>query len=375
MFQLKSMVVLAACVSFANATAVQRWNSSSVDTTTVHVNTNSSSGKMAVGALSTGPNGFGVRASATGSNGIGVWGDGPNHGVIGLSGNSGVQGNTYGTGGKGVAGYVDATVSATGTYGQAKSGYGVHGVVTGESPTGSNFVGVFGQATGNNGTGVRGQGHGTGYGVLGQAQTGGRGVHGYVDQNGIGVYGTVGTSAGGTSIGVMGMIGGGWDNYGVYGYAESYNSVGVYGEANGHFALAGSFAGDVYVTGNVHADGVVTWSDEKFKKNVEPLEGAMGKVMALKPKTYEMKTTEFKDHMSFPEGRQFGLIAQELETVLPELVKSSFAPAKVTVEERQKGVSKPPLEYKAVNYTALIPVLIAAIQELQAEVDALKAGR
>lgn len=119
----------------------------------------------------------------------------------------------------------------------------------------------------------------------------------------------------------------------------------------------------------------MTWSDAKFKKNVVPLEGALGTVMALKPKVYEMKVDEFKTHISFPEGRQFGLIAQELETVLPDLVKEAFAPAKLSIEERQKGVSRPPLEYKSVNYTALIPVLIAAIQELQAEVDALKAGQ
>lgn len=387
MHKFKSLFILAACASFASATAVQRWTSSTVDTTTAHANTNAGSNKVAVGAtvtgtggvgvgaLSTGTNGFGVKGVSSGSWGIGVWGEGANHGVIGLSGNSGVQGNTYGAGGKGVAGYVEANVQATGVFGQARSGYGVHGVVNGISPTGSEFVGVFGQATGNNGTGVRGQGHGSGYGVLGAAQVGATGVYGTVPNDGIGVHGYVGYSSGAPSMGLLGEVPGGWDNYGVYGYASSYNSVGVYGEAQGHFALAGSFAGDVYATGDIHADGVVTWSDAKFKKNIAPLQGAMETVMSLKPKVYEMKTEEFKDHMSFTEGRRFGLIAQELETVLPELVNNSFAPAKVSVEDRKKGVSKPPLEYKSVNYTALIPVLIAALQELQAEVDALKAGR
>lgn len=230
MRQLKSVFVLAACVSFASATAVERWVSSSVDTTTVHRNTSTGSGKMAVGAVSTGPSGYGLHAVSTGSGGIGVWGQGPNHGVIGISGNSGVQGNTYATGGKGVAGYVDASVQATGVYGQARSGYGVHGVVNGMSPTGSEFVGVYGQATGNNGTGVKGRGHGTGSGVIGEAQGGGTAIQGSVEINGIGVRGYVESSTGTFTAGVMGVVDGGWDNFGVYGYAASYNSVGVYGE-------------------------------------------------------------------------------------------------------------------------------------------------
>lgn len=55
-------------------------------------------------------------------------------------------------------------------------------------------------------------------------------------------------------------------------------------------------------------------------------------------------------------GTQLGLIAQEVEKIMPELV--------VTDPEGRK----------LLNYTGIIPVLINAIQELQIEVESLKKG-
>jgi len=58
------------------------------------------------------------------------------------------------------------------------------------------------------------------------------------------------------------------------------------------------------------------------------------------------------------DGKQYGLIAQEVEDVLPELVKS------MKVGDDQ--------EYKSVNYNALIPILIEAIKEQHEEIEKLK---
>ena len=57
---------------------------------------------------------------------------------------------------------------------------------------------------------------------------------------------------------------------------------------------------------------------------------------------------------------RYGLIAQELEQVLPGLVNEM----NIETEEGDK--------YKAVNYIELIPILIGAIQELEEEVQSLK---
>ena len=59
--------------------------------------------------------------------------------------------------------------------------------------------------------------------------------------------------------------------------------------------------------------------------------------------------------MDFEEGTQYGLIAQDLETVIPELVDTD-----------EEG-------WKSIEYSHLVPVLIEAVKELKQENDELKA--
>jgi hypothetical protein len=133
---------------------------------------------------------------------------------------------------------------------------------------------------------------------------------------------------------------------------------GVYGTAVGGATNYG-----VYCAGNGGYTG--TWvavSDEKFKKNFEPINGALGLINQLQPTSYEMKTNEFPS-MNFPTIRQYGFIAQDLEKVIPLLVEKGVAP----------GVQKDqPIDYKGVNYIGLIPVLTQAIKEQQQQIEDLK---
>lgn len=62
--------------------------------------------------------------------------------------------------------------------------------------------------------------------------------------------------------------------------------------------------------------------------------------------------------MVLANGKQYGLIAQEVEEVLPELVKS------MKIGDDQ--------EFKSVNYNAHIPILIKAMKEQQEEIENLK---
>ena len=88
-------------------------------------------------------------------------------------------------------------------------------------------------------------------------------------------------------------------------------------------------------------------------------------VQALKPSTYAYKTTEYKQ-MELPEGQQYGLIADEVKEVFPDLVKAAIQPAKYENDDRESGRKvMEEVSFEAVNYTALIPVLIAAMQEQQ----------
>jgi hypothetical protein len=85
--------------------------------------------------------------------------------------------------------------------------------------------------------------------------------------------------------------------------------------------------------------------------------------------TYEFRSDEFP-HMNLPTTRQFGLISEEVETVLPELLKHTIHPDNI---DDKGNIVNESVEFNAVNYTALIPLLIQGLKEQQQEIDQLKA--
>jgi len=164
-----------------------------------------------------------------------------------------------------------------------------------------------------------------------------------------GGYGVKSYSTGGNCRGVYAVaIGSGTTNYGVYGSAfdATYN-YGVYCEGDG--AYTGTWT-DV--------------SDRKFKKNITPMSGILAKVLDLNPVTYEMRADEF-DFMGFSEGTEYGLIAQELKEVFPELVHHGVFPGE------QDG-SRDPVEYEGIDYISLTSILVRAVQEQQAQIEGLE---
>jgi hypothetical protein len=112
-----------------------------------------------------------------------------------------------------------------------------------------------------------------------------------------------------------------------------------------------------YFSGNVYCSGNYLPSDEKLKTNIQPMKNSLDKIMQLDVMTYNFKTSEFPE-LNLPPDRQNGFTAHNLESVFPELVKLN--PAK----------KEQPVEFKAVNYIGLIPVLTEAIQEQQKQLEA-----
>lgn len=132
------------------------------------------------------------------------------------------------------------------------------------------------------------------------------------------------------------------------------------GTSSGTWALytyATTLGYAAYFSGNTYCTGSYLPSDEILKENIQPLQNALDDVMKLEIKSYYFKP-EFTG-MNFPTGRQYGFTAQNMESVFPELVKLNPA----------KGAEQP-VEFKAVNYTGLIPVLTQAIQEQQKLLEA-----
>ncbi len=139
-------------------------------------------------------------------------------------------------------------------------------------------------------------------------------------------------------------------------------NYGVWAEANGPGDIAAYIAGP-----GVYAS---TWepSDLQLKKNVQDLRDASDILEQLTPKSYDFKTEQYPQ-IGLSDAPQYGLISQELELVLPALVKDVRHP-----EQRDENgrVAHEALDFKAVNYSALIPILIQGHKEQQEEILGLE---
>lgn len=195
-------------------------------------------------------------------------------------------------------------------------------------------------------------------------------------RHGLYVY-TMGESSSSTSWGIYGYASKGYGAKAVYGYANSganYNH-GVSGGAYGTSSYGGYFTSGLYVSG-----GITQSSDERLKKNIRALniEDISAKIRQLKPQRYEyMNAGELKQRglpvSHAEEGDHFGLLAQELEKVFPELVSDVVHVLEEDVDPEQRGDGEPEtVSTKAINYQELTVVLLAAVQELQEKVQSLE---
>jgi hypothetical protein len=168
-------------------------------------------------------------------------------------------------------------------------------------------------------------------------------------------------------------------NYGVEGIAfnGSANNFGVFGSANtGPNDWAGYFNGNVFINGGGNSPGPgLIFSDKNLKKNVATVTKPMDLILKLRPVTYNMDNS-YAPQLNIDNAKTFGLIAQEVAGVIPELVKDVVVPP---TYDSLGTVVTPSVAVKGLNYTGLIPIAISGIQELnnrqnimQAQLD--KAG-
>jgi hypothetical protein len=121
--------------------------------------------------------------------------------------------------------------------------------------------------------------------------------------------------------------------------------------------------------GEIRATNQITsfFSDERLKEDIQEIGGALEKVMTLRGVTY--KPNAIAESFGYKKENMVGVIAQDVEKVLPEAVKS--APFDIMLFEG-KEYSQSGQNYKTVQYEKLVPLLIEAIKELNNEVKHLK---
>ena len=109
---------------------------------------------------------------------------------------------------------------------------------------------------------------------------------------------------------------------------------------------------DIQIDGNAYKPGGGSWtslSDERLKKNIQPLAGALDKFLALRGVSFEFKDPE-KIH-ELP-GERIGMIAQEVEKVFPDWVSTGTD------------------GYRRLTYRGFEALTVEALRELRAEKDA-----
>jgi hypothetical protein len=128
---------------------------------------------------------------------------------------------------------------------------------------------------------------------------------------------------------------------------------------------ASGTGGEIRATNNVTA----FYSDKRLKDIVGPIDNALYKVSKISGVYYtQNKLAESFGYNNYEQ--QVGVIAQEIQEVLPEAVK--FAPFDREMKDG-KEVSKSGEEYLTVQYEKVVPLLIEAIKELQERVKRLEA--
>ena len=137
-------------------------------------------------------------------------------------------------------------------------------------------------------------------------------------------------------------------------YTDVFNDQVIIGDGEPNSASQGS--GVLKVSGSLLSvsiyatDNIVAYSDARSKTNIETIPNALDKVDAIRGVTY--------NKIENPDGyRYMGVIAQELQDVIPEVV----------IEDTDGKLS--------VAYGNIVGVLIEAVKELKAEIEELKANR
>ncbi|MGM0479356.1 MAG: tail fiber domain-containing protein [Bacteroidota bacterium] len=234
----------------------------------------------------------------------------------------------------GISGYITNT--------EANMSAGVHGLTENGGPNHTG-KGVFGQARNNpRNIGVLGEATGTGS-----------------DENTGGRFNASGSSN--LNYGVNARVAGppGSLNYAVYGSALPASGNTPPTGPN----YAGFFDGDVVRTGTDNFT-----SDAALKNNIQSIGNATQIINQLNPINFDFDQNIYPQ-MHLADGKQYGFTAQDVEQILPELVKNEVFPPQF---DSLGNVVNPQVDFKSLNYQAFIPILTKGMQEQNTKIDSLE---
>ena len=139
-----------------------------------------------------------------------------------------------------------------------------------------------------------------------------------------------------------------------------------YANGTGYFSGALSGGSTATFVGDVTANT----SDKRLKTNIRKIDNALEKVSQINGVYYNFTDEALKLNHTLDKEEQVGLLAQEVQSVLPHIIK----PAPFDID-RESGESISGENYLTIQYEKIVPLLLEAIKELKAEIDELKKNK
>ena len=126
--------------------------------------------------------------------------------------------------------------------------------------------------------------------------------------------------------------------------------------------------GSATITGTLGVTGDITSqaSDKRLKENIITITSALDKVNKLNGVYFNFTDEANKLNKNLSKNRQVGFLAQEIQSVLPEIVK----PAPFDIDSDGNSISGE--NYLTIHYEKVVPLLLQAIKELKFELDEVK---
>jgi hypothetical protein len=162
-------------------------------------------------------------------------------------------------------------------------------------------------------------------------------------------------------------------NWGIY--EQGGFDWALYGSRNNYVTIGSSAVSHkLRVEGTIAATGdvIAYYSDARLKTDVREIENALDKVLAIRGVYY--KPNDLSKQLgaeSEPDKLKVGVLAQEIQAVLPEVIADAPFDIRVDKETGEK-YSISGQNYMTVKYEKLVPLLIQAIKEQQKQIEELK---
>jgi len=154
--------------------------------------------------------------------------------------------------------------------------------------------------------------------------------------------------------------------------SSATTSKGEYYDGSGNGGYAGLFDTNlkVYGRGDFTGDVTANTSDKRLKTKIKNIDSALEKISKINGVYFNWNEKAKELAHKNTEKREIGLIAQEVQSILPEIIHQ--APFDM---ENVKGGSLSGENYLTIQYEKIVPLLVECIKELKKEIEELKKNK